>query len=162
MIAAGGGAFRCTDTPLGLEGRCVVDKDLAAAVLGCEIGASTLLILTDVDAVYRDYGTERAKIGHVAKKPSSYWTQRARKGQYAAQGGSGVSFLTAAAAGIDCKLDRGWPHYGQGGNRDQKSDDMNIHEYQAKESFGAWVPVPPGASRRRGRGREDRAGSARA
>ncbi len=63
VIAAGGGGVPVYRHPtLGLEGvDVVVDKDLAAAVLGCEIGASTLLILTDVDAVYRDYGTERAK-----------------------------------------------------------------------------------------------------
>lgn len=63
VIAAGGGGVPVYWHPtLGLEGvDAVVDKDLAGAVLGCEIGASTLLILTDVDAVYRDYGTERAK-----------------------------------------------------------------------------------------------------
>ncbi len=62
VIAAGGGGVPVyRDPKLGLEGvDAVVDKDLAAAVLGCEIGASTLLILTDVDAVYRDFGTEHA------------------------------------------------------------------------------------------------------
>jgi carbamate kinase len=35
----------------------VVDKDLAAAVLARELGAELLLILTDVDAVYADWGT---------------------------------------------------------------------------------------------------------
>jgi carbamate kinase len=62
VIAAGGGGIPVyLDPELGLEGvDVVVDKDLAAAVLGCEIGASTLLILTDIDAVYRDFGTEHA------------------------------------------------------------------------------------------------------
>lgn len=62
VIAAGGGGIPVYwDPELGLEGvDVVVDKDLAAAVLGCEIGASTLLILTDIDAVYRDFGTEHA------------------------------------------------------------------------------------------------------
>jgi carbamate kinase len=62
VIAAGGGGVPVYwDPELGLEGvDVVVDKDLAAAVLGCEIGASTLLILTDIDAVYRNFGTERA------------------------------------------------------------------------------------------------------
>ncbi len=63
VIAAGGGGVPAYRHPtLGLEGfDAVVDKDLAAALLGCEIGASTLLMLTDVDAVYRSYGTERAE-----------------------------------------------------------------------------------------------------
>ncbi|UCC72673.1 MAG: carbamate kinase [Gemmatimonadota bacterium] len=63
VIAAGGGGVPVyRDAVLGLEGvDVVVDKDLAAAVLGCEIGASTLLILTDIDAVYRDFGTSHAQ-----------------------------------------------------------------------------------------------------
>jgi carbamate kinase len=35
----------------------VVDKDRVAAILGRRVGADTLLILTDVDAVYRGWGT---------------------------------------------------------------------------------------------------------
>ena len=43
---------------LGSEGvDAVVDKDLAAAVLARDLGAELLLILTDVDAVYADWGT---------------------------------------------------------------------------------------------------------
>ena len=38
----------------------VVDKDLAAAVLARDLGAELLLILTDVDAVYADWGTPHA------------------------------------------------------------------------------------------------------
>jgi carbamate kinase len=62
VIAAGGGGIPVYRHPkLGLEGfDAVVDKDLAAALVACEVGASTLLMLTDVDAVYRDFGTERA------------------------------------------------------------------------------------------------------
>jgi carbamate kinase len=58
VIACGGGGipvFR--DPALGLEGvDAVVDKDLAAAVLARELDADLLLILTDVDAVYADWG----------------------------------------------------------------------------------------------------------
>jgi len=44
----------------GLEGiDAVADKDRVAAILGREIGAQVLLILTNVDAVYRGYGTPR-------------------------------------------------------------------------------------------------------
>lgn len=63
VIAAGGGGVPAYRHPtLGLEGfDAVVDKDLAASLLGCAIGASTLLMLTDVDGVYTGYGTEAAK-----------------------------------------------------------------------------------------------------
>jgi carbamate kinase len=62
VVAAGGGGppvYR--DPVLRLEGvDAVVDKDRTAAILARELGAELLLILTDVEAVERDYGTERA------------------------------------------------------------------------------------------------------
>jgi carbamate kinase len=61
VIACGGGGppvYR--DPHLGLEGLdAVADKDRVAAILGREIDADVLLILTNVDAVYRGYGTPR-------------------------------------------------------------------------------------------------------
>lgn len=58
VIAVGGGGAPIYDHPtLGWEGLdAVVDKDLAAAVLARDLGAELLLILTDVDAVYLDWG----------------------------------------------------------------------------------------------------------
>lgn len=58
VIAVGGGGAPVYDHPtLGFEGvDAVVDKDLAAAVLARDLGAELLLILTDVDAVYLDWG----------------------------------------------------------------------------------------------------------
>ncbi len=62
VVAAGGGGppvYR--DPVLRLEGvDAVVDKDRTAAILARELRAELLLILTDVEAVQRDYGTERA------------------------------------------------------------------------------------------------------
>jgi carbamate kinase len=62
VIAAGGGGPPVYfDRTLGWEGvDAVVDKDRVAAILGRRLGADTLLILTDVDAVYRDWGTPEA------------------------------------------------------------------------------------------------------
>jgi carbamate kinase len=59
VIAAGGGGAPVYDHPaLGWEGvNAVVDKDLAAAVLARDVGAELLMVLTDVDAVYADWGT---------------------------------------------------------------------------------------------------------
>jgi len=58
VIAAGGGGCPVYRHPkLGLEGiDAVVDKDRAAAILGHDIGAEVLVILTDVECVYLDYG----------------------------------------------------------------------------------------------------------
>lgn len=59
VIACGGGGIPVyRDSKLGLEGvDAVIDKDLAAAVLARELGAELFVILTDVDAVYLDWGT---------------------------------------------------------------------------------------------------------
>lgn len=58
VIACGGGGAPIYRHPiLGLEGvDAVVDKDLAAAVLARDLRAELLIILTDVDAVYLDWG----------------------------------------------------------------------------------------------------------
>ena len=63
VIACGGGGAPIYDDPLkGWEGiDAVVDKDLAAAVLARDLGATLLLILTDVDAVYADWGTPQQR-----------------------------------------------------------------------------------------------------
>ena len=58
VIAGGGGGVPVIEKGprlIGKEG--VVDKDLAAAILAAEVGASTLLILTDVKKVQRGFGT---------------------------------------------------------------------------------------------------------
>jgi carbamate kinase len=61
VTAGGGGPPVYRDPVLRLEGvDAVVDKDRAAAILARELHAALLLILTDVPAVYRDYGTDRA------------------------------------------------------------------------------------------------------
>jgi len=63
VIAVGGGGipvFR--HATLGLEGvDAVIDKDRAAAILARDIGAELLLILTDVDAVYENWGMPDAR-----------------------------------------------------------------------------------------------------
>ena len=63
VIAAGGGGAPVYEHPaLGWEGLdAVVDKDLAAAVLARDVGAELLMILTDVDAVYADWGTPQQR-----------------------------------------------------------------------------------------------------
>jgi carbamate kinase len=58
VICAGGGGIpvirRADGSLAGVE--AVIDKDRAAEMLAKELGADALLMLTDVDAVYRDWG----------------------------------------------------------------------------------------------------------
>lgn len=60
VAAGGGGPPVYLDPRLGWEGvDAVVDKDRVAAILATRLGSDTLLILTDVDAVYHAWGTPR-------------------------------------------------------------------------------------------------------
>lgn len=63
VICAGGGGIpvlRLEDGSLiGVE--AVIDKDASSALLARQLGADALLLLTDVDAVYRDFGTADAR-----------------------------------------------------------------------------------------------------
>ena len=58
----GGGIPVIRDENNGLQGiEAVIDKDLSSAFLAKQLGADALLLLTDVEAVYQDFGTPQAK-----------------------------------------------------------------------------------------------------
>lgn len=63
VICVGGGGIpvvrASTGTTHGVA--AVIDKDLAAALLAKSLGADALLLLTDVDAVYTNWGTPAAQ-----------------------------------------------------------------------------------------------------
>jgi len=63
VICAGGGGIpvvqRADGSLIGVE--AVIDKDFASALLARELGVEALLMLTDVDAVYRDWGSPAAR-----------------------------------------------------------------------------------------------------
>jgi carbamate kinase len=63
-VCAGGGGVPVHRTKGGaLEGiEAVIDKDLTAALLAEQIAAERLVILTDVDAVYLDWGTPAQRV----------------------------------------------------------------------------------------------------
>jgi carbamate kinase len=61
--AGGGGIPVVADGRGGLRGvEAVIDKDLAAALLAFELRADRLVLLTDVDGVYDDWGSESARL----------------------------------------------------------------------------------------------------
>jgi len=95
VIAAGGGGIPVIRNKKSekIEGReAVIDKDLASERLATEIGADVLLILTDVDAVYINYGSEnQKKLGKVSlKEVEEYY----RQGQFP-PGSMGPKILAA-------------------------------------------------------------------
>jgi carbamate kinase len=69
VICAGGGGIpvveRETGDFVGVE--AVIDKDRVSALLARQLGADLLLLLTDVDGVYVDFGTDKARrLGRVS------------------------------------------------------------------------------------------------
>ncbi|MBN1885372.1 MAG: carbamate kinase [Candidatus Krumholzibacteriota bacterium] len=62
VIAVGGGGIPVVRRGTSLEGvEAVIDKDRAAAVLGLGVGAERLIILTNVEEVYVDFGTPQQR-----------------------------------------------------------------------------------------------------
>jgi carbamate kinase len=59
VICSGGGGVPVTECGKGAE--AVIDKDLAAALLAEQIDADGLIILTDADAVYENWGTPQQR-----------------------------------------------------------------------------------------------------
>lgn len=62
VVCAGGGGIPVVKAGEGYCGvEAVIDKDLTAARLAVELGAEHLMILTDADAVYQNWGTASAR-----------------------------------------------------------------------------------------------------
>lgn len=78
-VAVGGGGIPVVRRDHGYQGvPAVIDKDRASAVLALEIGARRLIILTEVDRVYLNFGTPQAQ-------PLEHLTLREAE-QYLAEG----------------------------------------------------------------------------
>ncbi len=63
VICAGGGGIPVINLDSGgvIGVEAVIDKDLASSLLARQLSADMLLMLTDVDAVYLDWGTPKAR-----------------------------------------------------------------------------------------------------
>ncbi len=62
ICAGGGGIPVIVDAQGSVHGvEAVIDKDRTAALLACDLGADNLLLLTDVEAVFTDWGSNSAR-----------------------------------------------------------------------------------------------------
>ncbi|MGZ4309440.1 MAG: carbamate kinase [Gaiellaceae bacterium] len=62
VVACGGGGIPAMRRGAHLAGLdAVIDKDRASSLLARDLGADRLVILTEVDAVFRDFGTDKQK-----------------------------------------------------------------------------------------------------
>lgn len=99
VICAGGGGIPVAVGPAGeVRGvEAVIDKDLAAALLAVELEADALLLLTDVPAVMRDWGTdEAAPIARVT--PATLRRMRFAPGSMAPKVEAACRFVEATGA----------------------------------------------------------------
>ncbi len=99
VITCGGGGVPTIEEDgwraVGIE--AVVDKDLAAERLATLIGADKLLILTDVDGVYLDYGTpHQKKLGSISSTEAKRYLVEGYFGE-----GSMAPKVLAAARFVD-------------------------------------------------------------
>ena len=113
VICGGGGGIPVLRRPdgslIGIE--AVIDKDAASGLLAKELGADALLLLTDVDAVYRDFGTpDQARIASLLPDQAfaldlpagSMGPKMAAAALFAAYGGlAGIGRLDQAAEILD-------------------------------------------------------------
>lgn len=83
VICAGGGGIPVVEESGRYRGvEAVIDKDLASALLAIELGVDTLVLATDVDAVYAAYGSS-------AQQPIAQATPAALRSQRFATGSMG-------------------------------------------------------------------------
>src|SRR3954471_1335739 len=82
VVCAGGGGVPVVGAGAALRGvEAVIDKDLTAALLACQLGADTLVIATDVPHVMVDFGTPSARpLGRVT---AAQLRELAAAGQFA-------------------------------------------------------------------------------
>lgn len=113
VICTGGGGIPVLRLPdgsmTGIE--AVIDKDAASALLAQRLGADALLLLTDVDAAYRDFGTDdAAPIRHLTPPEAraldlaagSMGPKMAAAAEFAEAGGlAGIGRLEDALALLD-------------------------------------------------------------
>ncbi|MBU0497940.1 MAG: carbamate kinase [Candidatus Thermoplasmatota archaeon] len=114
VIASGGGGLAVQEKPnWGLDGvEVVIDKDLTAAKLAEEIQADLLLILTDVEKIYRMYNTpEQTPIDTISlqKIKSYYDNHEFPEGSMGPKVNAAIRFLEKGGKKVIIShIDKGW------------------------------------------------------
>lgn len=130
VVCAGGGGIPVAVSPAGrvVGVEAVIDKDLTAALLGADLRADALLMLTDVQAVHADWGTANARpirsaspeaigalsfaAGTMAPKVEAARRFVTRTGGRAVIGAIGdATRLLEGSAGTTIRANAGGPHW---------------------------------------------------
>ena len=97
ITLGGGGVPVALDSAGSLAGvEAVIDKDLSSSLLAREIGASSLIILTDIDCVYLDFlSAQRRAVKRmsVAEAEEHLWRGEFLPGSMAPKVAAGIEFL---------------------------------------------------------------------
>ena len=99
VVCAGGGGIPVVAGPDGaLHGvEAVIDKDRSSAMLASALGAAALLMLTDVEGVWTDWRTPRARRLRAAA-PAHLKAYRFAPGSMAPKVGAAIDFVEAGGA----------------------------------------------------------------
>ncbi len=102
VIANGGGGIPVIEegrSMLGVE--AVIDKDLSSQKLATQIGASTLLLLTDVRKVYLNYGQpDQTELDELSTEQAHYYLQKGhfRRGSMEPKVRAALQFIEGGGA----------------------------------------------------------------
>jgi len=102
VIAVGGGGIPVVDNDGQLDGiEAVVDKDYATAILATHLEAERMIIVTEIDAVYRDFGTDRAApIRELSARAAQEMSRDMPAGSMGSKLAAAASFVRATQTGV--------------------------------------------------------------
>lgn len=100
ITVGGGGIPVFVDGDERLDGvEAVVDKDYASALLARELGAERLIVVTSVDAVYRDFGTpQERRIARMSAEEALALAQEVPAGSMGAKLRAAAGFVNHSGA----------------------------------------------------------------
>ena len=129
VICLGGGGIPVMRDDAGkLHGiEAVIDKDLASSLLACALKANWLLMLTDVDAIYSGWGTDKAEAIRQTT-PDALASLSFAAGSMGPKVTAGSAFVraTGGTAGIGRMQDASAILSGEAGSRISKIDQSPI------------------------------------
>ncbi len=109
VITVGGGGIPVIERDDGgYDGvEAVVDKDRATAVLAREVGAERMIVVTDVDAVYRDFGTpSQAPIERMTASEAAAMVPGLPPGSMGSKLDAAATFVRERGAGAEAVITR--------------------------------------------------------
>jgi len=108
VIACGGGGIPIVKNGEKYDGvEAVIDKDACAELLAREVGADRLVILTDVDNVYLNYGkVNQKRVKKMSTTEARQWMEHFSRGSMKPKVEACAAFAELGKESIICSLDQ--------------------------------------------------------